>query len=324
MKYVPGLATHWQIDDDKMTYRFRMDPRARWADGREVTADDVVATVEHMVNPDRKDPLVQKYWDDMIDYAKVLDKYVVEIKTREPRWRNFITISNGLAVYPAAYIRMDGATYLEDWNWKLPPGTGPYEVRPEDIKKPRSITLRRRKDWWQGDFPENKGTYNFERIEWLIIRDMELMYQKLLAGEIDLYLVGRAQRWVDELDREPVIQKGWVQKRKIFNKNPEGYGGFCFNVRQKPFDDIRVREAFAHLFNREKLFEKILLYQYEYTKSYFPGQQWERENAGRVRYDPEKARKLLAEAGWTKRNKAGYLVNERGERFPALELDTRS
>ena len=321
MQYVPNLASHWQIGDDKMTYRFRIDERARWPDDSEVTADDVVATVEHMTNPDRKDPLIQKYYEDMIEYARMIDKHTVEIKTREPRWRNFISISNGMQIYPAAYIRMDGATYIEEWNWKLPPGTGPYEIRPEDIKKPRSITLHRRKDWWQKDFPENRGAYNFDEIVWEIVRDQELMYQRALAGKIDLYLVGRAQRWVDELDREEVIRQGWMQKRKIYNKNPEGYGGFCFNMRTKPFDDVRTRLAFAHLFNREKLFEKILLYQYEYTKSYFPDQPYEREGAERIRFDPQRARALLAEAGWTKRDAEGYLVNDRGQRFPELTLE---
>ena len=164
MEYVPSLASHWQIGDDKMTYRFRIDPRARWADGREVTADDVVATVDHLLNPDRKDPLVQKYWEEMIDYAKALDKYTVEIKTTQARWRSMISIAAGMYIYPAAYIRMDGATYLEDWNWKLPPGTGPYEIKSHNIKKGRSITLTRVKDWWGLQDPNNDGAANFDEI----------------------------------------------------------------------------------------------------------------------------------------------------------------
>ena len=44
LEYIPVLATHWQISPDKLTYRFRINPNARWSDGQPVTADDVVAT----------------------------------------------------------------------------------------------------------------------------------------------------------------------------------------------------------------------------------------------------------------------------------------
>ncbi|MFV1959229.1 MAG: ABC transporter substrate-binding protein, partial [Planctomycetota bacterium] len=319
-EFVPGLARYWQIDDDKVTFRFRMDPEARFADGREVTADDVVATLEHLRNPDRKDPLVQRYFDEIVDSVRMLDKWTVEIKVKKPRWRNLLAIS-GISVYPAAYIRMDGATYLEDWNWKLPPGTGPYEIRSDGIKKGRSITLHRRDDYWAKDRPENRGAYNFDEIEWQVVRDQELMYQKLLAGELDMYTVGRAQRWMTELDRERVVRMGWVQKRKIYSQTPDGFGGFCYNLRQPPFDSRNVRLAFAHLFNREKLFAKFFFYQYEYTDSYFPGQAWARPNHRRIRFDPVAARKLLAADGWTRRDAQGYLVNEKGERFPVLTLE---
>jgi microcin C transport system substrate-binding protein len=319
--YVPALASHWRMLDDKMTFQFRIDEAARWADGREVTADDVAASVEHYLNPDRKDPLVNEYWAALIDRVKVLDKYTVEIKAKEARWRSMITIGSGMQIYPAAYIRMDGETYLNEWNWRLPPGTGPYEIRPEDIKKGRSITMHRRKDYWAKDRPENAGAYNFDEIVWHVVRDRELMYQKLLAGEIDMYEVARASRWVDELDREPVIAKGWVQRRKVFYKVPQGYGGFCFNMRQPPFDSRNVRLAFAHLFNREKIFAKIVFNQYEYIDSYFPGQIWARPKAERVRFDPQAALDLLAKDGYVDRDGEGYLVKKDGTRFPTLTLE---
>ncbi len=323
LEFVPGLARYWQVDPDKRTYRFRIDERARWADGRPVTADDVLATVEHLRNPDRKDPLVCTKWNQLVEYVHVLDRLTVEIRTKEARWRALLEIGNQF-IYPAAYIRMDGETYIQDWNWKLPPGSGPYEIRSADVKKGRAITLHRRADWWGRDLAQNRGTCNFDEIEWQIVRDFELMYTKFLAGEIDVYLVSRAQRWVEEVNAEHAVRMGWIQKRKIYYKVPEGYGGFCFNLREPPFDKRNVRLAFAHLFNREKLFDKILFHQYLYMDSYWPGQKWARPNAERVRYDPAKARALLAEEGWTHRDKAGFLVNDRGERFPTLTLEFSS
>ncbi len=320
-KFVPGLARYWRILPDKMTYRFRIDERARWADGTEVTADDVVASIEsHYKNPDRKDPSVYRYWQERVEYAKVLDKYTVEVKATEPIWRTMITISQNF-IHPAAYIRMDGETYLAEWNWKLPPGSGPYSLDSTDIRKGRSITVRRREDWWAGDFPENRYTCNFDEIQWQIVRDDELLYQKVLAGEIDMTQIGIAQRWVEELDRAKPIKRGYIQKRKVYNLVPEGFGGYCMNMRRPPFDSRNVRLAFTHLLNREKLFAKFFFYEYEYVDSYFPYQDYARKDAERIHYNPAKARELLAADGWTRRDDEGYLANAKGERFPTLTIE---
>ncbi|MFC1705228.1 ABC transporter substrate-binding protein [Planctomycetota bacterium] len=323
--FVPNLATHWWIGEDRRTFRFRLDPRARWADGTEVTADDVLATFEHFMNPDRKDPQTEREWKELVEEIKVLDKYTIEVRTREARWASLRTISLADAyIMPARYIRMDGETYINDWNWKLPPGSGPYEIRTEDVKKGRSITLSRRRDWWGAELARSHGMYNFDHIRWGIVRDVELMYQKLLKGELDVYFISRAQRWVDEVDKEPVVRNGWVQKRRIYSLDPNGMMGYCFNMRAEPFSSRNVRLAFTHLFNREKQFEKFFFYQYDYMRGYYPGQAWSRPGEDRVRYDPTEARRLLALDGWTDRDDKGHLVNAEGKPFPKLILEFSS
>lgn len=318
--WTPNLATHWQVSADRLTYRFRLNPDARWADGREVTADDVVATIEHLMRADRQDPTVRAQWMEYFEGARMLDKYTVEVRAKQPYWYAMVMLGSQL-IYPAAYIRMDGPTYREEWNYKLPPGSGPYELRLEDVRKGESIRIHRRPDWWQAKRPETAGMYNFDRITYTVVRDQELEFLKFRSGEFDFYLVSRAQQWVDELDDEEAIRNGWVQRRKIYSRDPEGYGGYCMNMRKPPFNDVRVRKAFAHLFNREQLFAKFFFYQYEYIDSYFPGQPWARPDASRIRFDPRQARELLAEAGYSDRNDEGFLVDGSGVRFPKLILD---
>lgn len=319
--YVPGLATHWQISEDKRTFRYRLNPEARWADGRPVTSDDVLASIEHLCNPDRQAPSSSQTWTERIEDVAIIDRSTIEIKVKEARWRNMLTISAGLPIYPAAYIRMDGETYLNEWNWRLPPGTGPYELRREDIRQGRSITLRRRDDYWNEDAPFMEGVYNFSEIRLEVVRDSELMYQKLLAGELDLYFVNTAQRWIDEVDGEEAVRNGWIQKRRIWNLNPDGYGGYGFNMRIPPFDDRNVRLAFAHLFNRRKLFSKYFYYQYEYMDSYYPGQPWARPDARPVRFDPDEARRLFEESGWVREEGGGLVRAGDGAPFPKLTLE---
>ncbi|MEK7866635.1 MAG: ABC transporter substrate-binding protein [Planctomycetota bacterium] len=323
--YVPRLATHWQIDEDKQTFRFRIDPRARWADPERtpVTADDVLATFEHLQNPDRKDPGTSQIYQELIESVRVLDRLTVEVKTEKREWRSFLMVAT-YSIYPARYIRMDGETYLSDWNWKVPPGSGPYELRPEDVKKPASIAIRRRSDWWSAGDERFAGMFNFDEIRWDVVRGDELLYQKFLAGEVDVFLNTMAQKWVDEVDKARPVAMGWVQKRKIYTLNPSGFGGYVFNMREAPFDSRDTRLAFAHLVNREKMFAKFFFYQYDYIDSYFPGQSWARPGAQPVRYDPAEARRLLAQAGWTERDTEGFLSREDGTRFPTLEIQYAS
>ena len=89
-------------------------------------------------------------------------------------------------------------------------------------------------------------------------------------------------------------------------------------MRKPPFDDIRIRKAFNHLFNREGMIKEMFFDQYIPMDSYFAGQIYENPDNPKYRYDPEKAIKLLAQAGWTEKNEEGILMKD-GRPF-ALEM----
>jgi microcin C transport system substrate-binding protein len=206
------------------------------------------------------------------------------------------------------------------------PGSGPYILQEGDLKKGESLTLTRRDDWWAENEPWARNTFNFKKINFAVVRDQELEYEKFKAGELDFYRATRAQRWVQDLPREKVIQKGWVKRRKIYNQSPQGISGFVMNMRKPPFDDRRVRLAFAHLFNRERLMEKLFFNQYTFIDSYYPGRDWGSGDTNpKIRFDPDRAEELLWEAGYKTRNDAGYLVDASGKQFEiTLEYGSQS
>lgn len=310
---IPGLATHWQRESvakgGKVVaeiYRFRINPKARWADGSEVTADDVVATWWHQTQKDRKDPsnvLVYSQFEE----PKALSKYVVEVQTKKVNWRLFLYFG-GMAIYPAKYIKIKGEDYLKAYQWKLMMGSGPYHVADyeKDLVKDESFVLTRRDDYWGEQERSNFGANNFDRLKWVVVKDRNLQFQKIQSFELDYYVVGKAQRWAEECEF-PAVKKGHVLKRKIYNDQPQGMGGFCFNMRKAPFDDLRVRKAFAHLFNREKLIKQLFFNQYGYKDNYFGGS-WGNPTNPKVRYNPKLAAELLKAAGYTERNAEGILV----------------
>jgi ABC-type transport system substrate-binding protein len=119
--------------------------------------------------------------------------------------------------------------------------------------------------------------------------------------------VNRAQMWVEDLNYEN-IKRGLNQKRKIFNHNPQGIQGVAINTRREPLNDVRVRKALRHLFNRESMVAKLMYNEYILADSIFPGSVYENPKNEKVRYDPQKAVQLLAEAGWKDRDPQGRLT----------------
>ncbi|MDJ0522826.1 MAG: ABC transporter substrate-binding protein [Planctomycetota bacterium] len=319
-EFLPALASHWKIqnnpDGKTQTFWFRIDEKARFSDGSPVTADDVQATWWHLTQEDRKDPSNVLVFKEGYEEPEIIDKYTVKVKTKKLSWRQFLYFG-GMLIRPAKYLRIPGDKFLKEYNWRFMPGSGPYTLASsKDLKKGDSLTITRRTDWWAENERWAKHCYNFGKIRFLVVRDRELQYEKFKNGELDWFRVGRAQRWVQDVPKEKIVQLGHVKKRKIFSEAPEGYAGITFNMRRPPFDDKKVRLAFCHLFNREKLFEKLFFNEYDYIDSYFPGRDWgDPEGNEKIRFDPDRAEELLAEAGYTKRDEEGYLLGPDGKRF---------
>ncbi|HEX2463586.1 MAG TPA: ABC transporter substrate-binding protein, partial [Thermoanaerobaculia bacterium] len=223
----------------------------------------------------------------------------------------------GMLIYPAKEVAIPGEQYLQGYNWRFMTGSGPYRLASEsDIKKGESVTVTRRGDWWAENEPWAKNTYNFGKVRFLVIRDEELEYEQFKKGDLDWFIVRRAQQWVEEAPREAVVQNGWVKMRKIWNKAPQGFAGLAFNQRVAPFDDRRVRLAFAHLFNRRRLIEKLFFNEYELVNSTYPGSDWGAGDTNPlIRFDPGQAASLLADAGFKQRDRDGYLAGADGKRL---------
>ena len=307
LDYIPSVATHWQISEDKKTFRFRINPNARWSDGMPVTSDDVIASWALATDKGLQDPtrfvVFSKFEKPVAE-----SKYIVSVKTATESWQNFLYFSNELFLYPAHVLKsVDGAAYIKTYNYKMLPGTGPYAIAEQDVDKGSSIRVRRRADYWAANQRRNAGRDNFEEIFEVVVRDRNLEFERFKKGELDYYEVNRASMWVQDLDY-PNMKRGLNQKRKIFNHNPQGLQGIAFNMRREPLNDLRVRKALQHLFPREMLIKEIMFDQYEISDSIYPGGAYEGPNNEKLRFDPAKAIQLLAEAGFKDRDSSGRLV----------------
>ena len=309
LDFIPSIATHWQISPDKLTYRFRINPNARFSDGTPVTSDDVVATWDLMVDKTLQDP-TQELTFEKLDRPVAESKYIVRVHSKELNWRNFLYFS-GMAILPAHILKnVNGDAYLKNYNFKLLPGSGPYTIDEADVKKGKSITVRRRKDYWGEKARANVGQNNFDELSFRIVRDENLALEMFKKGQIDTFGVNvpmRARQWMEDLNIDSV-QRGLVQKRAVANDNPQGTQGFAFNTRKPPFDDIRVRKALTLLLDRKQIIEKIKFNLFLPLNSYFTDSPYENPSDPKNDYDPQQGLSLLAAAGWNSHDGQGRLV----------------
>jgi len=317
-RWEPQLATHWKISSDSLTYMYRIDPSARWSDGTEVTSEDVLETYKLLIDKGHEDPNVYTIWAELFNQPELVSKYIIKVTAKKKDWRSFNYFS-GFYIYPAKYLKkVDGAGYLEKYQSQMMPGTGPFKLNPSMTRKGIELVMENRGDkWWSRGYKRNEGIANFKFIKFLFINDEIQLNERFMNGDFDLYTVNRASYWKTKFiaSNYDQIDRGLIQRKKIYNKAPNGVGGIALNSLEEPFNDKRVREAFCYLWDIDKLIDKLFYDEYVRKNSYFPGSDYENPSNPKQTYNPEKAIKLLRDAGWIKKPGDKWITNELGQIF---------
>ena len=307
---IPRVATHWWISEDGMTFRFRINPRARFSNGEPLVAADVVASFRLRMDPTTLDPSsIQTF--SKLEEPVALSKYIVEVTCKERNWRNLLYFSGAaMTIFPASQVAIPGSQYLDEYQFKFVANSGPYGVRDEDIKMGQSITARLRDDWWDRDNPAWEGLYNIGAIKFVVVMDTNLEFEKFKKGEIDVYEIPKASWYAVDVPALDAYQRGLIRRIKVYSDFPKGSGGIAINTRRAPLDDLRVRQALAHLLDRKMLLAKFMYDEYVPLNSYWPGGPYANPDNVPIEYDPFRAVELLEAAGWTEKDSAGYRVKD--------------
>lgn len=336
--YYGSLAEGVVVTDDLLSIAFRLRPEARWHDGTPITAHDVKFTYDFA-----KGTMDGQLFLDWLDSVEILSQQEVRInlKTR-------LTTSN-LALF--GYGRILPAHYWEgkkkkpnETTMEVPLGSGPYRVA--EFQQGRFIRYERVCDYWGKDLPVNRGRFNFDEIRFDVYRDATVAREALRKGLFDAYIEGDIRHWVSSYN-VPSRDKGWLVLAEAANGIYIGPATVvAFNVRHAPFDDPVVREALALALDYKWLNRVLNHGRYEQPKSYFANSVFassglpdsaelallepfrdrvptrvftdtfdnpQSRGVGRNRDALQRARKLLAQAGW--RIQDGVLVNQDDEPF---------
>ncbi|MBS3754129.1 MAG: ABC transporter substrate-binding protein [Desulfobacterales bacterium] len=304
LEYQPAIADRWEISEDKKTFTFHIDKDAHWSDGRPVTARDVAWTYEAIMDPKHMTG-PHKVSLERFKPPEVIDRRTIRFIAKSVHWKNLLTLGGLNIMAKHAYAEKD----FNKINFSFPVISGPY--RPGEMQEGRLIRMKRRKNWWQGDFAGNRNKYNFDTITFKFYAERENAFEAFKKGKIDLFPVYTSRIWVKETNGDAFF-KNHILRRKIHNHNPVGFQGFAMNMRRAPFDDVRVRKAMALLLDRQEMNRTLMYNQYFLHRSYYEDL-YTRDNPCPnpvIEMDKEAARKLLDAAGWQVNPETGFREKE--------------
>ena len=293
----PSLARRWSVSDDGRAFTFVLDERAKWSDGAPVTAEDVRWTFDAVMDPKS----ATGPWKSMLgffDPPEVVDGRTVRFRKKgdSPRdWRDILNCAMFWILPKHAFAGQD----FNKLNLVNAVVGGAYVIARAEPQV--ETELRRHGTWWCQDLPQCRGTMNFDRILVRYFVDNENAFEALKKRKIDVYPVYSARIYAEET-KGAAFQHNWLLKRNVRNQAPIGFQGFAMNMRRPPFDDLRVRKAMAALLDRETMNRTMMNGAYFLLNSYYTDLYDERHPCRNEMhtYDPEKAARLLEEAGWTK------------------------
>ena len=326
------IARGVALAPDRRSVRFLLRPEARWHDGTPITAGDVAFSFEILTTEGHPAFANQLAGVDRVETAGDRD---VTFHLADPDNRKLPLIVGGMSIVSEAYFRdrAFGETTMDP-----PLGSGPYRI--DAVDPGRAITYERVPDHWAAGLPLNVGRYNFDTIHYDYYRDRTVLVEALKAGEYDLHEEFTSKVWATQYDI-PAVEEGWLVKDVLKDNTPSGVQAFFFNTRLAKFQDRRVREAFAYIFDFEWLNKNQFYGLYDRMASYFENSELAArglpseaelallephrgavpeevfttpfvppatDGSGNNRRNLRTARNKLKEAGWVTRD--GALVNE--------------
>ena len=291
-EYQPLLATSWEWVDDT-TLELKLREGVTFHDGTAFDAEDVAYTLNHVAAPDSDMKI--RVIVDWIDNVEVVDPTTVRIHAKKPTPAAFEYLSGTSPIYPSGHYddapEVPGAdgTTRRDWGAVNPVCTGPYMLT--DYQAGQSLTLEINPDYFT-DGP--KGTPSIGKIVYRTIKDTETQIAELVTGGVD-WIWGvppENAEMLGSMDNLTVVAAP-TMRMSFLSLDAAGRTG------DTPMTDIRVRQAIAHAIDREAIAENLVGEGAEVQESMCVPVQFGCEtDVTQYPYDPERARELLAEAGY--------------------------
>jgi microcin C transport system substrate-binding protein len=331
------LAEDVEVPADRLSATFRLNPQARFNDGKPVLAADVVHSFRTLTSG-KAAPQYKVLFSE-VKGATQLDDRTVRFDFQRPN-PELPLIVGGMPVFSRDWGR---GKAFDDVVSEQPIASGPYKLA--DSRMGRDVTYVRDPKYWAKDLPVRRGLFNFDRITFRIYLDDTSRFEGLKAGEFDFMREFSSRNWA-RLYYGKQFRSGELVQRAFANRNPGDFQGYIFNLRKPQFQDVRVRKALSYAFDFQWMNRNLFYGLYKQIEDYFPNSDFQAtglpgpDELGllqplRASLRPEVfgpmpsavttapphslrenlriAQALLKEAGWTYRD--GALRNAKGDPF---------
>jgi len=285
---VGDLAESWDISPDGLSITFHLRKDVKFHDGTPCTADDVLFTFNTILDP--KVPTAYREDYRRVKELRKIDKHTVQAIYKEVYAPALISWG-GLSVLPGHLLK--GVDITKSPLTRGPIGTGPYRFK--EWKTQQEITLVSNREYFE-------GRPYIDQYVFRVIPDQATMYLELKAGGVDFMMLTPLQ-YARATDSR--FFKNNFNKYRYLSM---GYTYLGYNLKRSLFQDKRIRHALSYAIDKQEIIDGVLFGLGRVsTGPYKPDTYWYNPNVNRYPYDPERAKKLLSEAGWSDADGDGIL-----------------
>ena len=274
LEIAPSLAQSWEFSDDGLTLTFHLRDGVTFSNGRPFTAEDVVYTYERLLDPATGSG--NAFLLDGVTDIAAPDARTVVFTLEEPSAVLLGSLASSKALGIIARESVEDGTVNTQ-----PIGTGPFTIA--DFQPGVKVTLERNEAYWQEGLPY------LDAIDVRIIPDESVRRSALVSGDVDWTISVPAQS-VEELRARDDV---------VIDEVPAGaYWYIGVNTEREPLNDPRVRQAIAYAINRDNVAAAAAFGNAQPTEDPIPASSPWASDYSPYEYNPERARELLAEAGY--------------------------
>lgn len=254
------LAERVEMPEDRTSITFHLNPKAAFADGKPVTSDDVIFSLE--VLRDKGVPTIfGSYYKKVTSAERLSDRAVRMNMDGQDRELPLI-----LGLMPVLPKHLTNAATFDQSTLTPLAGSGPYQV--SHVDPGRSITYKRNPDYWGRDLAVMRGRFNFDEIRYDYYRDASILLEAFKTGQIDVRLDDDPAMWA-KTGSFKAAQDGRVAREEMPTGLPAGMNALVMNTRREAFADQRIRQALILLFDFEWINATLYDGRYKRTESYF-------------------------------------------------------
>ena len=297
----PDLAQSWEISDDGLIYTFHLRKGVKFHDGVECTAEDVKFTFDKIIDPKINSPL--RSFFKLVNEFKIINNYTIQIILNKSAPSFIYKLIRPIA---PKHLLKDSDLKNTSFNFQ-PIGTGPFKFK--SWSKDDEIVLEYNPDYYE-------GRPYLDKIIVKTYSDSRQLWSALMRQEVDLVMFIEKEDY-EAIRNDPAF-KGYAIPL-------DGYFAIVYDLSDSILADVQVRKAVAYSIDRKLLIDKIAFgYGLECNGPFYPGSIGFNPEVKPIEFNPEKAKQLLAEAGWQDLNKDGILEKDGQDLEIRMLVDERN